>query len=142
MAMRIVFGMLISCMVGCGNDARYNGDPPAATSPAREVNVAETQMATMTMPAANIERRTIYFSGTVQGVGFRATTANLAEGLPVSGEVRNLPDGRVELVVEGAPGDIDRLVKKIREQFGAYVRSIEQSSSPAKGMPRGVRITY
>jgi acylphosphatase len=142
--------LLAGC--GTGGDAlevtaatRYNG-PPASTGAANEVKVVstvpESQPASMTKPAATIERRTIYFSGTVQGVGFRATTAQLSHGQKVAGEVRNLDDGRVELVIEGAPGDIDAFVKKVREHFGSYIRSIEQSSSTARGMPPGVRITY
>ncbi len=54
-----------------------------------------------------MERRTIFFSGRVQGVGFRWTTERCLEGLELRGYVRNLPDGRVELVLEGRPDDID-----------------------------------
>ena len=46
-------------------------------------------------------RRRVYFSGRVQGVGFRFTCQSLARGFEVAGYVRNLPDGRVELVAEG-----------------------------------------
>jgi acylphosphatase len=53
----------------------------------------------------------IYVSGLVQGVFFRANAARKARTLGVSGWVRNLPDGRVELVVEGEKEQIDRLVE-------------------------------
>ncbi|MBM4067366.1 MAG: acylphosphatase [Planctomycetes bacterium] len=43
----------------------------------------------------------VHYSGRVQGVGFRYTSCSLAEGLPLAGHVRNLPDGRVELFVQG-----------------------------------------
>jgi len=49
------------------------------------------------------ERRRLYYSGHVQGVGFRYTCQSLARGFDVAGYVRNLPCGRVELVVEGDP---------------------------------------
>ena len=49
-------------------------------------------------------RRTSHFSGHVQGVGFRYTVQDLAADFDVRGYVRNLPDGRVELVVEGDDG--------------------------------------
>lgn len=90
-----------------------------------------------------MESRTILFSGRVQGVGFRATTVQLAADLPVAGTVRNLPDGRVELVVSGAAGHIDRLVARLSEHFGSFVRSIDQSVAPAAASPgRGVRIVH
>ena len=49
------------------------------------------------------ERRRVVFSGRVQGVGFRFTCQSLARGFDVAGYVRNLADGRVELVAEGEP---------------------------------------
>lgn len=74
-----------------------------------------------------MERRTIYFSGQVQGVGFRYATARAAAGLALDGTVRNLPDGRVELIVSGSHGDIEALLDRLREQFGSGVRNIQQS---------------
>ena len=53
---------------------------------------------------ADCTRRHCYFSGRVQGVGFRYTSRNIAINYDVTGFVRNLPDGRVELVAEGPPG--------------------------------------
>ena len=44
----------------------------------------------------------IFYSGRVQGVGFRYTAKTVAAGFEITGTVRNLPDGRVELVAEGA----------------------------------------
>ena len=46
-------------------------------------------------------RRRVYYDGRVQGVGFRATTDQIAADHEVGGTVRNLDDGRVELIVEG-----------------------------------------
>ncbi len=43
----------------------------------------------------------IFYSGHVQGVGFRYTAKSVATGYEIAGVVRNLPDGRVELVAEG-----------------------------------------
>lgn len=69
----------------------------------------------------------ILFSGHVQGVGFRWTTQRLAAGLPVSGYVRNLADGRVELVATGAPATISRLVDRLRDHFGSGISAIERN---------------
>jgi acylphosphatase len=88
--------------------------------------------------------RTVLFSGHVQGVGFRMTAVYLARGLPLSGTVRNLDDGRVELVVAGEPADIDTLIERLREQFGTFLRTVEQgpSSLPASDFTPGIRITF
>jgi acylphosphatase len=92
-----------------------------------------------------VERRTILFSGRVQGVGFRMTTIQLAQGLPLAGEVKNLPDGQVELTVHGAPRDIDVLLARLREHFEGFIRNIHQdrftSESPAPG-GSGIRIVH
>jgi acylphosphatase len=49
----------------------------------------------------------IIYSGHVQGVGFRYTTKTVAAGFEVTGTVRNLPDGRVELIAEGARAELE-----------------------------------
>lgn len=59
-------------------------------------------------------RLEVYFSGLAQGVGFRYTALRLAADLDVTGFVRNLTDGRVQRVAEGASGEIDRLLDGIR----------------------------
>jgi acylphosphatase len=55
-------------------------------------------------------RRHLFISGHVQGVGFRAKAQRQAETLGVNGWVANLPDGRVEVVIEGEPALVDQLV--------------------------------
>ncbi len=56
----------------------------------------------------------VLVSGRVQGVFFRATCAELARRVGVGGWVRNLPDGRVEGVFEGAPEQVDAMVEWCR----------------------------
>jgi acylphosphatase len=77
-----------------------------------------------------LERRRIFFSGRVQGVGFRATTSWLARGFDVAGYVRNLPDGRVEVVAEGDPAELDRFVDAIRSELGGFIRELDSSTEP------------
>lgn len=82
------------------------------------------------MPA---EQRHILFSGTVQGVGFRYTARQVASRHPVTGHVRNLPDGRVECVVEGKPDDIDDFVADLSGAMQGYIRDRDEESHPATG---------
>ncbi len=57
----------------------------------------------------------VFYSGRVQGVGFRYAVRTAATGFEVTGIVRNLPDGRVELVAEGAPSELEEFRRAIRE---------------------------
>ena len=70
-------------------------------------------------------RRRVHFSGRVQGVGFRFTCQSLARGFEVAGHVRNLADGRVELVAEGEPIELDRFLAAIQLEMSPYIRDIE-----------------
>ena len=78
-------------------------------------------------------RRTSYFSGNVQGVGFRYTAQDIARGFNVKGFVRNLADGRVELVTEGDAGEIERFLAKIGEEMGRFIKKRTHDDSPASG---------
>jgi len=78
-------------------------------------------------------RYTVHYTGQVQGVGFRYTTQNIAEGLPVSGYVQNLSDGRVRLVVEGEKEQVDRLLDGITQYLGRYIHQQAVDQSPANG---------
>jgi acylphosphatase len=71
------------------------------------------------------ERRRIYYSGRVQGVGFRFSTQRLASGFAVAGSVKNLRDGRVEVVAEGEPTELDLFQEAIRGEMGHYIRAIQ-----------------
>jgi acylphosphatase len=67
--------------------------------------------------------RHVFYTGRVQGVGFRATAEEIARDYPVTGWVKNLNDGRVELLAEG-PGDaVEDFLKAIR---GRWKKNIEK----------------
>ena len=69
----------------------------------------------------------------MQGVGFRYTAHSIARGYKVAGYVRNLPDGRVELVAEGEPREIDAFLRDVRERFFNHIRDEQRDSGPATG---------
>lgn len=72
-------------------------------------------------------RRRALVSGRVQGVGFRFSTEGEADRIGVSGFVRNLPDGRVEVEVEGTPDQVESLLTWLREggPSSARVEAVE-----------------
>ena len=78
-------------------------------------------------------RRTVYYAGRVQGVGFRFTAVRAARGLDVTGYVRNLSDGRVELVVEGPAEQVQMLLDRIEREMAGYIRETHVSEGPATG---------
>jgi len=78
-------------------------------------------------------RRRLLFSGRVQGVGFRYTTVRIARGRAVAGYVRNLPDGCVEAVAEGAEEELDGFQAAITAEMGANIRDVACQQSPATG---------
>jgi acylphosphatase len=73
-----------------------------------------------------MKRVRVVVRGRVQGVGFRASTAYEARHLGVTGWVRNLPDGGVEAVVDGAPDAVDALLAWLAHgPPGARVTSVD-----------------
>jgi acylphosphatase len=79
---------------------------------------------------APIERRQAFYSGHVQGVGFREMTRRLAAGFEVTGFVRNLADGRVEMVAEGTPAELSRFMAAIAERMEGRIRQVAVDVRP------------
>ncbi len=61
----------------------------------------------------------VFYEGRVQGVGFRWTTRKIAQGYDVTGTVKNLPDGRVELQVGGDADEVQAFLQDIRDSGAA-----------------------
>lgn len=78
-------------------------------------------------------RRRLVFSGRVQGVGFRYTVKNIAMQHDVSGFVRNLPDGKVELVIEGPDGEVDMVLEALKCRMCDYIRKVDTHTMPPTG---------
>jgi acylphosphatase len=70
----------------------------------------------------------VLYTGRVQGVGFRATAAYMARNYPVTGWVRNLADGRVEMWAEGEDSDVQAFLQAVRGHWGPAItdESIEK----------------
>jgi acylphosphatase len=73
-------------------------------------------------------------------VGFRFTTVRVLTDVAVSGYVRNLLDGRVELVIEGDPSQTERAVAQVRRALGANIRNEAQDIGAATGEFTGFEI--
>jgi acylphosphatase len=78
---------------------------------------------------ADVFHQTVHFSGRVQGVGFRYQTLQVAREFEVTGFVRNLPDGRVQLEIEGRQDDVDAFVAAIEERMHGHIRKIERTGA-------------
>jgi len=88
-------------------------------------------------------RAHLFISGLVQGVFFRANTADRARRLGVKGWVRNLPDGRVEAVFEGEKEAVEKLIEWCRiGPPGAIVEKVEVKWEEYKGEFKDFRIRY
>lgn len=79
------------------------------------------------------QRQIVLFEGRVQGVGFRYTTRQIAADFQVGGFVENLPDGRVRLVCEGPPSEVDQFVAAVHERMADCIRSVQSSREAASG---------
>jgi acylphosphatase len=85
-------------------------------------------------------RRAVY-SGRVQGVGFRYAVVELAADFDVSGYVRNLPEGTVEVLAEGPADDVEEFLTAIERRMAGYIhdKSIQDAPSPGR---KGFQIRY
>jgi acylphosphatase len=83
----------------------------------------------------------IFYSGHVQGVGFRYTTKTVATGFEVTGTVRNLPDGRVELIAEGARTELEAFRVAIHDAgLSGLIRNEQVAWSDAQNALHGFEI--
>jgi acylphosphatase len=83
----------------------------------------------------------ILYSGSVQGVGFRYTVRTVATGFEVAGTIRNLPDGRVELIAEGLQQELDGFRQGIRDSgLQHFIRDEKVQWLESTGEFRGFEI--
>jgi len=90
-----------------------------------------------------MKRMHVFFSGTVQGVGFRFTAERFARRFPVTGFVRNCEDGRVEVTAEGEEAQLVEFLTAIRESgMKDYIQDVDVHWSKADGCFKGFGITF
>ncbi len=81
--------------------------------------------------------RRYFFEGRVQGVGFRYSVKQLAMGFDVTGWVRNLPDGRVEMLIAGEPEEIEEFFEDLHDSpLDHHIREQEEQEAelPEEGL--------
>jgi acylphosphatase len=84
---------------------------------------------------------TVLYSGHVQGVGFRYTTKTVATGFDIAGTVRNLPDGRVELVAEGQRPELEAFRTALQDAgLAGFIRDEQVDWADAKNQFKGFEI--
>ncbi len=91
--------------------------------------------------------RHVIFIGRVQGVGFRYTVHRMAHRHRLTGFVRNLPDGTVEMFAQGPAQDIDDCLQDIKDYFGDYLfgdylRETRIQEIPTDPKYKDFRITF
>lgn len=77
---------------------------------------------------SNVHHETVFYTGRVQGVGFRYATMEVARGYEVSGYVKNLADGRVQVEAEGKVAEVNAFLAAVEEKMHGYVRKTERQS--------------
>lgn len=88
------------------------------------------------------ERRVVHYRGRVQGVGFRFTTRRIADRYRVSGYVKNLADGRVEVVAEGEAAEIERFLGDVESRMAGFIAGSEQQVEPVDQVASSFTIQY
>ena len=77
-------------------------------------------------------RKTVTFSGRVQGVGFRYHTYRKSASFDVVGTVQNQPDGTVKMVVEGEGSELDRMIEDISESSPGRISNVDVRTTTAE----------
>jgi len=84
----------------------------------------------------------VIYTGHVQGVCFRITTVDISGGRSVTGFVRNIPDGTVELEAEGERREVEEFLVAIERHFAANLRDVQRVSLKPRGDESTFEITY
>ena len=76
----------------------------------------------------------VFYTGRVQGVGFRYSVKQIASGYELVGSVRNLPDGRVALLASGEATEVEAFLDAVsKSQLSSYIKHVERSPFDSAG---------
>ena len=75
---------------------------------------------------ADVHHATVFYTGHVQGVGFRYSTLQVAKEFEVAGCVQNMPDGRVQLEAEGQVREVTAFLAAVEERMHGLIRKAER----------------
>ncbi len=84
----------------------------------------------------------ILYSGTVQGVGFRYRTQSIAQSLNIKGWVRNLANGKVEIIAQANKKELDEFIVAVEDCFGDYIRDKQLDFQNAAEILKGFDISF
>jgi acylphosphatase len=85
----------------------------------------------------------VFYEGNVQGVGFRYTVRQIAKGFDITGSVRNLADGRVELLATGEEDELRAFLDAIgQSELHAHIKSQSETPLPHPPAFRGFEIRH
>ena len=84
----------------------------------------------------------VYYSGRVQGVGFRFTASGIAGPHKICGFVRNLHDGRVELAMEGEEDEVRACLEEVSRAMDGYIRDEDVAWVEYSGDFKGFSVRY
>lgn len=85
----------------------------------------------------------VLYQGNVQGVGFRYSIKQIAKGFDLTGSVRNLPDGRVELHARGEEDEVRAFLRAISEsELRAHIKEQTERAAPDAPANRGFEIRH
>jgi acylphosphatase len=82
---------------------------------------------------ATVRKRVLY-AGRVQGVGFRYSVQSIARGFAIAGYVRNLPEGRVELVAEGEGAEVLAFLAAVARRWSASITDATETDEVPEGL--------
>ena len=101
--------------------------------PAGDERLKEQPSEVVPADADGKRRLHAFFSGVVQGVGFRYTASSHAGRFGITGWVRNREDGRVELMAEGIARELEDYLSALGDEMSGYIRKVDRSWEPATG---------
>ena len=94
------------------------------------------------MSKSEILHISVHFSGRVQGVGFRYHVLQIAKEFEVSGYVRNLDDGRVQMEAEGQENEVKAFVAEVVDRLSVFIRQTEKSEKIRVPQFKGFTIAF